>query len=333
MIKNGIQLYLAALLTLSFASCSLQAKSFFAPVVYSDNYINVRSSVLFTEEQSFHLGDVLYLLITVEFAADRVRISNLDQTLLTDSWSESPWLALRGPPQVSNTLSNNGLTRLEAFYGFQIIACPIPALQCPGGKNYVLEDITLGIELMDDNGRVVSTEDIDFRPSPGFVGLPSALAINNGRLESFNLYFPGRAFGLPVSADVDPVPSLLLFIVGLVLVSVMVVAPTARTWLRHRVTAQIGILGKRWEHVLDRMQDPSLEDNEFWEGVRVAITWYCYDEFKINPVHWSESGDKTDAEELDQLKDLYTQAAYAGELSPSQREVILGKLADAFKQG
>ena len=324
-------LYIVSLFTLCFTSCSLQAKSYSLPVVYSDNYINVRSTVLFTEQETFHLGDVLTLVISVEFDTNRVGIINLDETLLNDSWLESPWIVHHGPPQVNRSLQNNGLTRLETFYQFQIVGCPAPGEICPGGKLYPLGDITLGIELMDDNGRVVSTEDIGFRPSPGFVGLPSALALNNGRLESFNLYFPGRAFGLPIPAAVDPNPSLVLFIIGLLFISVMVVAPTVRAWLRHRVTTQIGILGNRWEHVLDRLQDESLEADEFQEGVRVAITWYCYDEYKINPVHWSEKDEKM-GEDLDQLKALYMQATQGIELSGEHRKQIVSELTNAFNQ-
>ena len=321
----------ATLLVLCFGLSPLYAKSFSLPVVYTDNNINIRSSVLFTEESSFHLGDLLHLAITLEFDANRVRISNLDETLLKDSWNESPWVAHRRSPQVTRSELDNGLTQLQAFYEFQIIACPSPGVQCPGGKAYALNDIILGVDLIDDNGRVVSTSDVNFRPSPGFVGLPSALMLNNGRLESFNLYFPGRAFGLPVPATVNPNPSLFLFIAGLVLLSMMVVAPAAKSWLRHRVTTQIGILGSRWEHVLDRLQNNKLEKEEFWEGVRVAITWYCYDEFKINPVHWSEADDKT-GDELEQLKTLYIQATQGAELSREQRKDIVNQLTENFKQ-
>jgi hypothetical protein len=321
----------ATLFVICFASCSAYAKSYSLPVVYSDNYINIRSSVLFSEEESFHLGDLLHLGISLEFDADRVRISNLDETLLTESWSESPWVAHHGSPQVTRSELKNGLTQLQAFYAFQIIDCPSVGVQCPGGKAYAMNDITLGVDLIDDNGRVVSTTDVNFRPSPGFVGLPSALMLNNGKLESFNLYFPGRAFGLPIPASVNPNPSLLLFIIGLILVSIMVVAPTARSWLRHRVTAQIGILGNRWEHVLDHLQDDKLENDEFWEGIRVAIIWYCYDEFKINPVHWSEANDKTDGD-LEHLKTLYIQATQGTEQSSEQRKEIVNQLTESFKQ-
>ena len=334
MLRSGIhRSTIATLLVLYLGISTAYAKTYSIPVVYSDNYIDVRSSVLFTEEETFHLGDALYLAITLEFNSDRVGIINLDETLLTDSWGESPWIVHRGAPQISSSAAEKGLTRLHAFYEFQIVSCPDPGVICPGGKLYPLGDITLGVELKDDNGRVVSTEDIGFRPSPGFVGLPSALTLNNGRLESFNLYFPSRAFGLPIAAGVNPDPSLLLFVIGLVLVSVMVVAPTARTWLRHRVTKQMGILGNRWEHVLDRLQDETLADDEFWEGVRVAITWYCHDEFKINPLQWStDRKDELSEDVLNQLRAVFIKAMHGSDLSAEQRKEIVKTLAENFIQ-
>jgi hypothetical protein len=332
MFKIGInKIATMTLIVMCFVSCSAYTKSYSLPVVYTDNHINVRSSVVFTEEESFHLGDLLHLAISLEYDPNRVRISNLNETLLSESWRESPWVALRGAPQLERIDLENGLTRIDAFYQFQIVDCPAPGGQCPGGKAYAMTDITLGVDLIDDNGRVVSTTDVNFRPSPGFVGLPSALMLNNNKLESFNLYFPGRAFGLPIPATVNTNPSLFLFILGLILVSVMVVAPTARSWLRHRVSTQIGILGNRWERVLDRLQEESLEGEEFSEGVRVAITWYCHDEYKINPVHWSAADDNT-GEDLQALKTLYLQATQGTEQSSEQRAAIVKQLTENFKQ-
>jgi len=329
-IRNSIYGIFVAIL-LGFVSSYANAKLFSIPVVYVDKYITVRSSVLFAEEKSFHLGDVLSLAVFLEFDPNRVSISNLDETLLLESWRESLWVSYRGPPQVISSKNEKDLTRLEAFYDFQITGCPNPDTQCPGGKAYPLSEITLGTNLMDDSGRVVSTTDISFRPSPSFVGLPSALMLNNGRLESFNLYFPSRAFGLPISANVNPNHSLILLIIGLILVSTMVVVPTARSWLRHRVTTQIGILGNRWERVLDRLQGEKLDDEEFTEGVRVAITWYCYDEYRVNPVYWSEAENKISESALFPLKSIYLQVTQGTKLDIQQRVDMLKQLTEIFK--
>lgn len=331
MIKHGICRVLTATL-LGLICCQAYAKIYSSPVVYSDKNISIRSSVLGSEETSFHLGDVLYLIIVLEFNPDRIRITNLNEKLLTESWRDSPWVAQSVPPQVTLDTIENGLARVEALYAFQILACPNPGVQCPGGKSYVLGDINLGLDLLDDNGRAVSTVDVNFSPSPGFVGIPSALTMIDGKLDSFNLYFPGRAFGLPISATVNSTPSLLLFIIGLLLISSMVVAPAMRTWLRHRVTTRVGILGKRWEHVLDRLQTETLEDLEFREGIRVAITWYCYDELRINPVHWTEADNITGEDSLQKLKKLYLQVSLGSAISAEQRKEVVEQLAQSFKQ-
>jgi len=331
MIKNLTYGFLIAIL-IGFDCCNVYADMYSSPVVYSDKNITIRSSVLDFEQESFHIGDVLHLVVILEFNPDRIRITNLNETLLTESWRDAHWYAQSGVPQVKLENLENGLAQAEAIYEFQIVACPNPGEQCPGGKTYILDDINLGLDLLDDNRRAVSTVDANFRPSPGYVGLTSALTVVNGKLDSFNLYFPARALGMPEFASVNSLPSLFLFIIGLVLICSLVIAPFVRTWLRKRVSARVGILGKRWEHVLDRLQNESLEDQELREGIRVAITWYCYDEYKINSVHWTDADKNAGEDSLQQLKKLYLRVSLEDEISADQRKEFIRQLAQSFKQ-
>lgn len=331
-ISRHLKLSLITTIILSFMTCSMRADTVSIPVVYVDNYISVRSAVLYTEEESFHIGDVLHLAIDMEYAPNRVRIANLDETLLRDSWSQSPWIALQGDPVVTQSQTDTDLSKLEALYDFQVINCPDLSLPCPGGKIYTLEDISLGIEILDDDGRVVSNTDIRFKPSPGFVSLPSALTVINGRVESFNFYFPHRAFGTLAMEKINGTLPLMTFILGLLIITGMVLIPMAREWLRQRVHTGVGLLGNRWELVLDRLDNDSLEDEEYWEGVRVAITWYCFDEYKINPIHWQQDEDVSTGDDvIDQLKVVYHEAMTAPTIEQSQRNDIVRQVTDLLK--
>jgi hypothetical protein len=84
--------------------------------------------------------------------------------------------------------------------------------------------------------------------------------------------------------------------------------------------------------VLDRLQNETLEDQEFREGIRVAITWFCYDEFRINPVHWTEADKSTGEDPLQQLKQLYLQVSLGNEITADQRLSIVNQLVQGFKQ-
>jgi hypothetical protein len=334
MSKKGLRIFIiGTALAVFLVASPARGESVSGPVVYADQYITVRSMILNFEEETFHLGDVISLQIALKFDAGRVRVINLDETLLRNSWRDTKWIAHYGEPRIIRSGGNDDQTQLVAAYDFQIVGCPDPAFQCPGGKAYQLEDISLGIELIDNDSRVVSTADITFRPSPTYVGLSSALPLFNGRLESFNIYFPSRAFGLPIPVSINPYPSLLLFLIGLVGLVAISVAPTARAWVRHRAPAGIGIIGKRWEHVLDRLQGQTLEDDEFREGVRLAITWFCYDEFEIDPTRWSvDDSAPTGDEVLEQLKSIYREAMQGSEVSDKQRRETLALLTDILKR-
>jgi hypothetical protein len=285
------------------------------------------------ENETFHIGDVQVLKIAVDFDPSRVRIINLDGSLLQNSWQGDTWIVPRGAPRLIHTSIKEDQDRMEAWYEIQVLGCPDSKEQCPGGKIYVLQDIALGIDLMDEGGRVISTTDVSFSPAPGFLSLPSALTLINGRVETFNFYFPHRAFGVPFTLSVNPLPPLVIFIVSLSLLGGYVVAPSARTWIRHHIPTKLGLLGNRWERVLDKLEDDSLSDEKFWEGIRVAIAWYCFDEIGINPVHWSTSKvDNSGDENIEKLREIFIRAINASTDMPENRKETFTALKAIFKQ-
>ena len=226
------------------------------------------------------------------------------------------------------------LASMEAVYEFQPVGCPGAVIPCPGGKVYRLPQLSLGIELIDDGGKVVSTEELAFTPWPGYVALPSSLSVTNNKIEPFEFYFPRRAFGLPEPVEFNSLPSVLLLLVGLLTLGMMVVAPAARTWMRRRVVpARMGLLCSRWKRVLDRLQDEKIEDDEFLEGIRVAITWYCHDMFRINTLKWStRDGVEPDTGQLVRMKAMFVETLQARSLDNEQRREMLTALTEIFRQ-
>ena len=334
MMTKGIYKFLLALLMLSNEAYSLETMGEHSgPIVYTDTNLTIRSTILNHEEKTFHIGDVQVVKIAVEYDPSRVRLINLDNTLIQNSWQDINWIVPRGGPRLSHTQTGPDRNRAEAWYEIQVLACPDSAEQCPGGKIYALQDIALGIDLIDEDGRVISTTDIEFRPAPGFISLASALTLINGRVESFNFYFPHRAFGAPFILSVNPMPPLMLFIVGILLLGGFVVAPSARIWIRHHIPGRLGLLGERWERVLDRLEDDSLPDEEFWEGIRVAVAWYCFDESGINPVHWgTNEPENTGNENIARLREIYIRAINASTTIPEKRKDTLDELKGLLKQ-
>jgi len=319
-------------LNLARAEGSLQT----GPVVYEDRNITVRSSVINIESETFHLGQVISVVIGLDYQPSRVRTVNFDGTLLAGSWDQLEWISLVDGPRLSKRTVSDNYTSVEAIYDFQLLGCPEVVTPCPGGKLYQLPDISLYLELIDDNQRVVSTDQVIFRPWPGSIAVTSALPLIGGKLAPFQFYFPRRAFGLPVSVEANPYPMLIIFFVGFLTIGGMAFAPVARIWVRHRFPSRISILDSRWEMVLDRLREDNIKDDEFWEGVRVAITSYCHDLYNLNTVHWAmESADnssqtESNDEEIVNLKKLYLNATYGRILDDDLRSEILSNLATIF---
>ena len=147
-----------ALLAFSFPALPSESGSMFQPVVYQDQYITVRSSIAGVEDGTHHLGDVLTAYIKLEYDPRRVRTLNLDETLLEQAGREVPGINLQGAQRLSIPEPAGNRTGIEAEYDFQLLGCPDgSAPPCPGGKVFSLPDLSLGIELIGDDGRAVSS--------------------------------------------------------------------------------------------------------------------------------------------------------------------------------
>lgn len=105
--------------------------------------------------------------------------------------------------------------------------------------------------------------------------------------------------------------------------------------MRRRVPSQIAIFGTRWERVLDRLQDENIRDEEFWEGIRTAITWYYHDQYRLDTLQWFVEDNHAEFgsdEETNQLKKLFLEATCGGEVDGKRREDVLNILSNLFER-
>ncbi len=262
----------------------------------------------------------------MEYIPNQIRIVNLDESLLNLSWDKVPGFYLQNGHRIIQDTSESNKIILTAFYEFQLVACSGGVEPpCPGGKIYPLPDLLIGMDFIGGDGRVISNTEVNFRPWPGYIALASALPLREGALEPFTFYFPRRAYGLPVPLELNRYPAIFLLFAGLLTIGGTVMAPAARAWMRRRVPSRIGLLGTRWERVIDRLQEEQLTDEEFWEGVRVAITWYCYDVIEFNTLRWTENTEDHELQnnELSRLKAVYVEAMNPKEVSGEKRTEVL----------
>ena len=329
MVNNGkFKIIIGSMFLVSILNASVIAQDVpvIEPVVYSDQYLIVRSSIKNIEYETYHVGDILSLTVNLEFAPNQIHIVNLDESLLNQTWAELPGFFIHGEPRIDQDTSDVNKTMLTAVYEFQIVACSGGVEPpCPGGKIYPLPDLVIGIDLLGNDGRVISNNEINFRPWPGYIALASALPLREGALEPFTFYFPRRAYGLPVPLELNRYPAIFLLFAGLLTIGGTVLAPAARAWMRRRVPSRIGLLGSRWERIIDRLQDEHLTDEQFWEGVRVAITWYCYDEIDFDTLQWTENNEDLESpdNELERLKVIYMEAMNPQEANVERRSDVL----------
>lgn len=336
MLKNGVSIKAWALAVLFYpASLQAQDDNRSVHVVYEDQYITVRSSIDAFEGNTFTLGDILTLKIGVEYDSERVRVVNLDESLLTTAWGQTAWMYVPDePPRVFHE-TGNGISRSEAEYTFQVIGCPGEEIPCPGGKVYQLPELSLSIEILGEDAGIVSATDVPFRPWPNYVPLASALPLLSGNIQPFNFYFPNRALGMPISINIDHQYVFMILALVALLTSISVAfAPVVKIWARRNISSRSRILGTRWERVLDRLHDESLQEEEFWEGVRTVITWYSHDLFNENIMQWLIRRGNGDPGQTisERLKELLEESARGEKISHVRRQEVLKILVESLEQ-
>lgn len=301
------------------------------PRVYVDENIAIRSALVDLESRTLHFGDVLSLVVQVEFNPAEVRLPELTSDLFASSWPESAGAHLieNGANLDSSAERDSGKRRVR--YDFQILSCPNGARSCRGTKVYELPEFQLSYELLDGSEDVEDSGSVTFTPWPGALRVSSALALLE-ELEGFSTYFPAGGHPEPLTASDERERSAAVIFSGLILLlggTLMTPSLFLRRWpFRARPAT------KRWERVLEQLRAGEFEGEErFYDELRRAFVWYCMDELKVDPFDWLKRSDSEPAEgtegEATEQRRLFIEILRT---PPGEGEQLLGRF-ERFVRG
>lgn len=277
---------LILLISWLFAAGSLQASP--VPVVYDDEYVSIKAGVPAVGVRPLHIGDVLSLVIAIEYHPGRSRPQLLDGDFFNRSFAEHRSIALIGEPQITNIKQNDGKQRLQATWQFQVLGCPDETTSCPGSRHYELPILSLTYQLVDDAGNTLNHKAARFLPWPGQIAISPALPIVDGD-NAFSDLFPAGAYPETAGTELMPGISWIATFAGLILLAASF-GRTAAPAKTAAVPRTEGVLSTRWQRALAAAEDRSIDDAKRSDLLRRSFTWYCLDEVGENPYRWLQNG-------------------------------------------
>jgi hypothetical protein len=264
----------------------------YVPDVYQDDYIIVRAGIEEAGRVPVHLGDKLSLVIEAEFSGNEVIVEDLDEQLFERSWGSEKGIRLIHAPEIVRTQEANGITILRSIFSFQVVDCPGEFTSCRGNKTYALPVFSLGYQIVDVSGNVVNNKSVRFNPEPDSVVVMQALDIRGeGGLEKLSTYLGNAGYPAALELIKDNESGMWPLLIGglIFMVSFFPVLFSKNTTRR---TDDPRRARNRWEKVLVFAEDKSneLSDEEWSDLLRRCVTWYCMDEYNINPYTWLSDG-------------------------------------------
>jgi len=259
----------------------------YVPEVYKDEYITIRSGVMESGNQPINLGDLLTLVIEIDFRSNEVLVENLSEDIFRRNWGSEKGLVLISPPDVDLRNNADGTTTLRGLYPFEILGCPGEMISCAGPKMYPLPVVSMGYQIIDASGVVVNNKSVRFNAWPGILTVVPVLPVHHEGLAEFETYFPDGGYSGSLGYTDRYSGGLWTALAGglLILSSFAPMLFTAKTPRRLDTSRKSG---KRWESVLGILQDEtrSLTDEEWSDLIRRCAVWYCLDEYAFNPYNW-----------------------------------------------
>lgn len=271
-------------LVLMVLPMGLKAQS--APLVanvYQDEYITVRAGIVDVENRIIKFGDLLPMVIEIEYDSSAIRLAEIGPDFFTQAWPEEMGAYLL--ETTSSSASSASLTTSTNYFKFQILACPEGEVLCKGSRNYDLPEFTLEYSSLDGAGNDVASEAIQFRPWPANLLIASAIPLGEeGELNSFATYFPTGAYPNPLTGQdlrqsfTSMIAGGLIFLLGGILMSPF-------SFFKRKSLAEKS--KKRWEEVLNTLKSGEIQnEKQFLDSFRKCLVWYCVDELKVDPFYW-----------------------------------------------
>lgn len=253
--------------------------------VYTDQNLTVRASVLDMENRIIKFGDVLQMVIDIEYDSSTISITEIGPEFFTQAWPEDMGAFLLESTSNTQPASSGGVAKSTNIFRFQIMACPEGKVLCKGSRFYNLPEFTLEYTSLDGTGDDVEATPVLFRPWPENLMIASAIPLGEeGELNSFATYFPTGGYPNPLTGQdlrqsyASMLAGGLIFLLGGILMSPF-------SFLKRKSSAERS--KKRWQEVLDTLKSGEIqEDKRFLDEFRKCLVWYCVDELDVDPFYW-----------------------------------------------
>ncbi len=278
--------YIILLVCLMATSSGIYAQNFpLIANVYKDETLSVRAGVMNMENRIIKFGDVLPMVIEIEYDASAIRLQETGPEFFTQAWPEDQGAFLLDSSTTSVPSTSDSMSTVSNVFRFQIMACPEGKVLCKGSRFYELPEFTLSYTTVDSAGNDVAEESVQFRPWPESLMIASAIPLGEeGELNSFATYFPTGAYPTPLTGQdlrqsySGMLAGGLIFLLGGILMSPF-------SFFKRKSVADKS--RNRWEDVLTTLKSGEIQnDKEFLDSLRKCLVWYIVDELKVDPFYW-----------------------------------------------
>ena len=255
------------------------------PTVYQDQYVLVRAGINEAGRQPIHVGDLLSFELRIQYDSRKVRLEQFDNEYFQRGFSSQTGIRLFAPPVVTHEDLHGTLVETRAIWQFQVLDCPADQEICAGDKNYDLPVISTSYQLIDKSGQALNDKSFRFRPWPGKIVVSRSLPSLQEPEADFADYFPSGAYPEMLPVKTPSYGGLLAVVAGSLLLALGFGNRLSATGsLRGRQKTRPA--GSRWQRLLFHLRDSSLQDEQWTDGLRRCVSWFCLDELDVNPYVW-----------------------------------------------
>lgn len=278
---------LAGLLMFATVSQSEQ----YAAEVYSDDQLRVYSGLGDNSAAVLQFGDVVELIVAVEFDAAKIQVPELDEQFFESAWPPGSGVLLQDFEVARGRGRTDRADAMQAKYRFQVLACPDEEATCPGTRRYAVPEFRLhymAVGQRPDESPAV----VNFRIWPeSLTVLTSITRDAENQLLPFASYFPNGAYPEPLAVKdssgawwATAGTALAIFAGG------MLMWPFGNRKKNNSTSVP------RWQLLLqDLGRDDDQDEARLIDNLRRCLVWYCNDALRIDPFTWldlAETGDQ-----------------------------------------
>jgi len=253
--------------------------------VYRDEYVQIHARVMEQDITAITLGQVLSLVIDINYDDSRVQLQEDGAALFTSAWTQSHGAYLLEHQTSLIRSSSRATTQRHNLYFFQILGCPDGVFSCKGNRHYQMPAFELQYHIIDKTDEKTDSRVAIFRPMPAIFTVTSTLESDEaGELHGFSEYFPTGAYPDPLVGRVQKelysglIASGVFLLLGGILMSPLSLFKRKKAVQKSR---------PRWELVFEQLQSGKFEqDEKFMDELRRCVVWYCTDELEVDPFYW-----------------------------------------------